>query len=214
MAMQTYMLGQFPNSKALLQAAANKIAEVLGWEIENLAEDDFFIYTANIPVGFEIKGGSSFSAAVRSKDGRTVPAQATTTSFSSSNYYELYILKKASGTIALGMSTTLESFMLSMVITQLETGEYVGIGAYNSASMFLFENMTTQSLPGAIAQTNTQYCISMFKMVNWIKGGLFRDLYKIYTSPSSRIVDLIYLNGKFYRPISSANYTYFLVPEN
>ncbi len=211
--MKTIAIGKQESTLDLAQAFAAALANEIGWVAENTTTGAT-VKKEGINIFFEFRTMNT-SVYLGAANGY-VAAESDPTSYSASKTYNLYVLKSAEGTIAVGHSSTSSYVNLINIIAQNAAGDYVGIAlTVNSPYSKSIRGIDTESKSVmTITPVNNSACTSIVKLPDIRGACMFKDLYAVVSCPYASTDRVFCIGGKYYRTCNpSGNSPSIAIPE-
>jgi len=212
--MKTIAIDKQESAVGLAQAFGAALANELGWTVENTS-DGATVKKEGINIYFKFRGSGS-TVYLGVSNGYAV-IESGGTSYAADATYNLYVLKSAEGTIAVGHGKTTTYVNLINIIAQNEAGEYVGIAlAPSSAASRAIRGLDTagKSEITIMPISDSGVCTSVVKYPDIWGACMFKDLYAVVSCPYKSVDCVFYLGGKYYRVCkASESYPGIAIPE-
>lgn len=196
--MQTIEIGDFETAQVLAEEVAAKLADAIGWKVENgtsVKKDGINIYFVVTVSGNYVYMGVS--------NGYTSMRGYPSVAAGENKFNRLYITRTAGDTIAVGLSNSQSGIpCLDTLIARNVNGDYIGLLVSNYDITSVRGTYTTtmrQAYFGTVVANNIS--TSICKMPDVYGDCMFADLYMLMSCP--------YVSSAFVYPIDGKNYRFF-----
>lgn len=190
--MKTIAIGTNGNSSALSNTLVTALADGLGWTVNSGK-----VQKEGVGIYFQFSGNTSAEKLIMSNGYATIE---NSIPFSAANTYNLYVLKSAEGTVAVGLGVSGEAPALTSIIAPNAAGEYVGLACIDDAWKSIRGNDTAGQDVMTITPVATGGVSTSIVRLPDIRGAcMFKDLYAVVSCPFQSTDRAFYADGKYYR---------------